>query len=434
MKITVTDKEKSQKEIEVVIPANVWESEIDSAVKKFGKHVKVSGFREGKVPKDVVIREVGKEAIIAEAAEIAIKKAYAELIKKEGIKAIGQPTINITKLAEGNDLVFTATVPVLPEISLSKKWRKEIAKVNAQNAKDSDIKIEDSAVEEEIEKMAQQRAENVAVDRPAKKEDVAIIDFTVKVDGVQIEGGVGKNHPLVLGSNSFIPGFEDAVVGMVVGQEKTVTLQFPEKYHAEHLAGKDAEFTITLNRVEERIVPEINDDFAQKVHPQSKTLNDLKKHMREGMLAEKKNHQRQAAREALAEELAKHVEGELPDQLIDNEIERMEQQFSQQLAQQGTNLDEMLERLKKTKEELIKDWRPQAEKRAKIGLALDYLADTEGIVPEKEKVEAEMQQMLAMYGGEDEAKKKVDLAHLYDYARAMLQQEAVFDYLEKIDA
>ncbi len=180
-------------------------------------------------------------------------------------------------------------------------------------------------------------------------------------------------------------------------------------------------------------MPTLDDAFAQSVSPQAKTVADLRTQMRDSMETEKKNDLRQSGREALAEELAKHVEGELPDQLIDNEIARMEEQFGQQLAQSGTNIDEMLKRLGKTKEELLKDWRPQAEKRAKIGLALDYIAQEEHVEPDKKKVEAEMQRMIQMYGGEEKAKKNVDLAHLYDYTKAMLQQEAVFDYLEGID-
>ncbi len=434
MNVTVTDQEKSQKELAITVPAQEWAVEVDAAVAHFGAQIKVDGFRKGKVPKDVVIREVGKEALVAEAAERAIKKAYAQAVKQEKIKAIAQPTIKVTKLAEGNDLVFTATVAVLPEITLAKGYKKAIAKINAQNKKATvESVVDDAAVDAELQKLAQQRAENVLADRPAKKGDVAIIDFTVTVAGKEIDGGKGTDHPLVLGSNSFIPGFEDAVIGMVAGEEKMVTLPFPEKYHAKELAGKDAQFAITLKRVEERIVPTIDDVFAKSVLPQAKTVADLKKQIRSSMEAEKKNALRQSGREALAEELAKHVEGELPDQLIDNEIARMEEQFGQQLAQSGTNIDEMLKRLGKTKEELFKDWRPQAEKRAKIGLALDNIAQIEHVEPEKAKVEAEMQRMMQMYGGQKEAKENVDIAHLYDYTKAMLQQEAVFDYLEGID-
>ncbi len=434
MNVTVTDLEKSQKKLTITVPAQEWGAEIDAAAEHFGAHIKAPGFRKGKVPKDVVMREVGRDAVIAEAAERAIKKAYARAIKGHDIKAIAQPEVQVEKLAEGNDLVFTATVTVLPEITLAKNWKKAIAKKRAELTAAADVTVDESAVDEELSKMAQQQAEHVLADRPAREKDVAHIDFTVTVDGKPIEGGTGTNHPLVLGSKTFIPGFEDAIIGMVAGEEKTVTLPFPEKYHAKELAGKDAEFTITLNRVEEQIVPEIDDAFAQKAGKDITDLADLKAKMRAGMEAEKKNAAKQSLREGLAEELAQHVRGELPEQLIENEIDRMEQQFAQQLSQSGTTLDEMLERVGKTKEDLRKDWRPQAEQRAKIGLALDYIADTEHIEPDTKKVEAEMQKLMSMYGGQEEAKKKVDLAHLYDYATAMLRQEAVFDYLETCEA
>ncbi len=431
MDIAITDKEKSQKELTITVPADTWGKEMESVIAHFGAQMKVDGFRKGKIPKDVVMREIGKDAIVAEAAERAIKKAYARAIKEKDVKAIAQPTISIAKLAEGNDLVFTATVAVLPKITLAKDYKKKIAKENAKRAKEK-VAVDDKRVEEAMEKIAQQYAENVHVDRPARKGDVAIIDFIVEVDGAVIDGGTGKNHPLVIGSGAFIPGFEDAIVGMVTGEKKTIKLTFPKDYHAKDLAGKEATFTITLNRVEERIVPEIDDAFAQKVHPQSKTVNDLKKHICQNLEAEEKNEKKQKHREALAEILAQNVEGDIPEQLVDNELARMEEQFTQQLAQSGAKLDDVLKQIGKTKEELLKEWRPQAQKRAKIGLALDYIAETENIAPDKKKVEEEMQKMLALYGGDEEAKKKVDLAHLHNYAKAMLQQEAVFDYLEGI--
>jgi trigger factor len=306
-------------------------------------------------------------------------------------------------------------------------------KFNKSQAKENEVPtVGDKEIDSELDKLAQSRTKTETVERAAKDGDVAVIDFVVTVDNVPIEGGTSKAHPLVLGSGAFIPGFEEEVIGMTAGEQKTIKLSFPAEYHAKHLAGKSAKFAVTMIRVEKRIVPEIDDAFAQSLGEQFKSLDDIKKNLREGMQHELEGKQQEQQRSAVAEELEKFATVAIPDVLIQQELSKMESRFGEQLSQSGMTLDDMLAKMDKTKDALLDEWRPQAVKRVTIGLALDQIfADMELTVPQ-EKIQAQINTMLTQYGGLEEAQKQVDVAALYGYVKNSLQQEEVLEYLENL--
>ncbi len=427
-----TDKDGSQVELVITIPWEDWSKQIDVAIDAVGKNLKVQGFRKGKIPRNIVEREVGREGLVADGAERALKQAYAQAIGDEKISPIGAPDIDAQKVKEGEDFVFTATVSVVPTVEFKKSWRDKLTKFNkSQDGKKAET-VTDEQIDAELNKLAQSRTRTEAVERAAADGDVAVIDFVVTVDNVPIEGGTSKNHPLVLGSGAFIPGFEEEVIGMTAGEQKTVKLSFPAEYHAKHLAGKPADFAVTVVRVEKRIVPEIDDKFAQSLGEQFKSLDDIKKNLREGLQHELDGKKQEESRSAVAEELEKYVDVAIPDVLVQQELSKMESRFSEQLGQSGMTLDDMLAKMSKTKDELLDEWRPQAIKRVTIGLALDQIfVDMELTVPQ-EKIQAQINTMLMQYGGLEEAQKKVDIAALYGYVKNSLQQEEVLEYLENL--
>jgi len=241
---------KSKVEFNIIISWDNWKVFLDEAVAKISQDIKVEGFRAGKAPRKIIEQKVGKDMILGTAAEKAIEKKYPQEIKELNLDIIGAPEIDIIKLAEGNDLEVKVIASVMPKIKL-KDWKDDVKKVNADYAKEK-LEIASEDIDKEIEKIAKSRAKLVTVRREAKKDDSVVLDFEVKRDGVTIEGGTAKDHNLILGSNVFIPGFEEELIGMKEGDKKEFELKFPKEYHEKSLAGKPAQFNVELKLVQER--------------------------------------------------------------------------------------------------------------------------------------------------------------------------------------
>lgn len=429
MEITVKNLPNSQVELSLSLPWAEWSKEIEHAAESLAKNVKTDGFRPGKTPRAVLEKRFGKETLLAEAAEHSVNHAYSKALAEKDIKAIGRPQVTLGTVKENEPLTMTIVTDVLPEITLG-NWRETAQKVNQEySKKKSDVSEE--AVAAEIERIAKMRAPLVTVNRAAAQNDTVILDFVVKQDGVVIENGTSQNHPLVLGSQSFIPGFEDEVTGLKAGEEKTFTLTFPSKYHAEHLAGKKADFTVTIRAVQEMQVPEINDEFAKSLG-NFENLEALQKSVREGMAAENKEAQKNEARTAILDALVEKENREYPQSLITEELGRIKQEFSGQLGRMGASLEDFLEQSKKTEEGLQKDWLPQAKKRVAAYLILDAIAVAENIYTESEEVEAEMNKALGYFKNVKDAEKNLDMAALYNVVSEQVRNEKVFQLLETV--
>lgn len=429
IKHEITKLPKSEIEIKASVPFEEWRKYLDQATSELSKDIKIPGFRPGKAPKEMVEQKLGKGNILQEAAEKAIQKTYADILAEGKIDAIGSPKAEILKLAEGNDLEYKLITAVVPEVKI-KNWKDVIKKIN-NKFKDVNSEVKDENVDKEIKKIAESRAIFITVNREAKNEDSVSVDFKVLRDGVPIENGTSKDHALILGKGVFIPGFEENIIGMKEGDEKKFILKFPQEYHEKSLAGKEAEFEVKLKLVQERQVPEINDEFAASLG-KFENLEALKKNVKEGMGKEKEVENKEKRRSEFLEELIKITETELPEILLKTELSKMFQEFEMQLSQMGMDLAGFLEKMKKTEEDLANEWKIQAEKRVKSALILEEIAKEQEIIVENEKVEEEMNKTIQYYKKEKDLEKNIDLGRLYDYTKGVLMNEKVFEYLESL--
>ncbi len=424
-----------KKEGQVIIEIKVtWEEakkDFDKLVKEASKNVSVKGFRKGSVPADVAEKQVDKTMIMSQVAEQRLSAEYAAAAKKEDLKIVGMPEVEMKKLAEGNDIEATLKITLIPEIKLPKTWEKEIGKINKKLA-GKKVEVTEKEIDAEIEKIADSRVEHKEVKRAAKKEDHVKIDFTVKQAGVIIENGTSTDHSLVLGKGVFIPGFEEEVLGMKAGDEKTFSLNFPEKYHAEHLAGKEATFDVVLKAVEERVMPKIDDEFAKSLGDKFKTLKEFKESLKENMVKEKEKANEEEKSKNYLDSIIDKLEIILPEQIVKSELERMIGEFSQQISASGMTLEEYLSKIGKEKSDLEKEWRTDAEKRVKSAMVLEELAkELEVEVPSAE-IEEEMNKTLSMYKGVKDLDKNIDMQQLYAITQGILSNKKVFSVLAEM--
>ncbi len=422
--------EIEEKETEILvnfkIPWSDLENDFNESVKKASKNVSVKGFRKGHVPVDVASSQVDKPQILAEIVNIELTKKYNEIAKEGNYKFAGSPEVQVKKIAEGNEVEVDMTISLIPEINLPKDWKKIIKEINKENAKEN-TEIKDSDVDNELKKLAESRVELKEVDRKARKGDAVKIDFTVKKEGVVIEGGTSKKHTIVLGSGTFIPGFEDKVIGMQKDDEKVFELEFPKDYHAKHLAGSKATFEVKLIVVEERIIPKVDDDFAKTLGKDIKGLNDLKKNMREGMQKEREDQLIEKKRTSILETLIEKMDVKVPKNMIQEELDVMVSEMEQQLQMSGVALDDHLEKIGKNRNDLQKDWTPQATNRIVGSLIITKLGEELKIEVKTEEIETEMNKVLAKYKGMEDMESNIDTQRLYNYTKMTMLNKKTFD-------
>ncbi len=421
---------KSQIEFEITIEANVWEKHLDTAASEASEELKISGFRPGKAPRNLVEQKIGKSAVLNSAAEKAVKKSYVDFVTKEKLEVLGSPNIEVLQLEEGKDLKYRATVAVMPKIAIKENFVKDIKKTN-EEFKSRTASVDDKELELELEKLANSRVKLVTVMRAAQKNDSVEVDFDILVNGAPIEGGSSKKHSLIIGRGVFIPGFEEKIIGMKEGDEREFELSFPKEYHKKDLAGQLATFKVKMDLVQERQTPEVNDDLAISLG-KFKNLEELKKNMREGMEHENEHKIKEEKRAKYVDDIIKSSEVDLPEILIAEETRKMFDEFEYQLTPMGITIDQYLEQLKKDRKELEKDWKPQAEKRVMSALILEEVAKMQEIKAESEEVEAEMNKTLQYYKNVKNAEKNIDMERLYNYSKNILENEKVFEYLEKL--
>lgn len=416
-------------EVTVTVPWKMWEKYIDQAAADYSKEIKIEGFRAGKAPRNMVEQKVGKGALLDAAAQRAVQGTYPKVVTENKIDAIGKPKAEIVKLAEGNDLEYKCVTAVVPKVSM-KSWKGAVEKVNKEYSKKSSA-ISDEDVEKEIAEIAKSRVQHLTVEREAQDGDNVILSFEVKKDGVPIENGTSKSHPMILGRKVFIPGFEEQVIGMKAGEIKDFELTFPKDYHEKGLAGNPAQFTVTVETVQERKTPEVSDEFARSLG-KFKDLEEMRKNVKEGMEEEKKQELREKRRGEIIDGLVEATEVEIPHVLLHEELHKMIGEFEMQLQGMNITFEQYLMQVGKTVDELEKEWEPQANKRIKAALALEEVAKDMEIEVSNEEVEAEMNKTLAQYKKIQDAEKNIDLGKLYNYVKGMMQNEKVLEYLENI--
>lgn len=430
MNVEVKKLPASRWEILVTLSWAEWNDERVHAVEHMAKNLNISGFRQGKVPEAIIEQRFGRQAILVETAEHAVHQSYSQALVMAKAEAIGRPEIKFDTVKEGESLAYTIVTDVLPEIVLRPSWRKEVTEAN-KVALTKKIEVTDDEVEKEIAHLAKMRATFTSVDRIAQNGDSVKVDFLVSVDGAPIDGGRGKDHALVLGSGTFIPGFEEAIVGMSKGEEKVIELPFPEGYHAKHLAGKQASFEVKLKSIEEQKLPPIDDVFAQSLgHFQS--LIELRTKIRSGLVEEKTRALKEEHRSSILEALIRSSDLEYPVILVQEEVTRMLSQFRSQIEGMGLTWEQYLTQGTKTEEDFRKEWEPQAKKRVAADRILQKLAIDESIDVESEAVEAEMNQVFQYYKNVKDAEKNIDMGRLYTSVRDRLVNDKVLSWLEGI--
>ncbi len=425
--VEIKDKLKSSKELVFKIPAKDFEKFYQQSLKELGKDLKVPGFRKGKVPEEVIEKELTPERILYNAGDIAIRKIYVEAIVKNNIPAIGEPKIELKNIKKGEDLEFVATVDLLPEVKL-KDFQKDIDKVNEKFVK-KEIKIDDKDIQKELDALANQRVKVITVNREAQKGDQVEVDFDVFVNNVAIEGGSAKKHPVIIGENRFIPGFEEQLIGVQADDEKEFELEFPKDYHAKNLAGKKAKFKVKVGLVQERELPEINDEFA-KGFGKFKNLQELKDNIKHGLIHEQEHKKEDEWKKELIETLLTKVDMEIPQSLIDNEVEVMMRELENDVMRLGLTKEQYFSQVKTTEEKMKEGWKKkQAPNRVKAALILQHLAKEHKLAPKKELVQQQVDQIVQQQTAYGQDPAKLDIQRIYEAVKGSLTNEEVFKWL-----
>ena len=361
----------------------------DKAFKKSGKNITVPGFRKGKAPRKMIEKLYGEGVFFEEAFNIIYPDAMEMAVEKSGIKPVGRADVDLGDPAEEGGLTIIAKVPVEPEVELGEYKGIEVEKET--------VKVLQADVKAELNRMAQRNARTETVERKAKKNDTVDIDFEGFVDGVPFEGGKAEHHELTLGSGAFIPGFEDQLIGCKAGDEKDVVVTFPEEYHAKELAGKEATFKCKVHKVEETILPEIDDEFAKDVSDTCETLDDLKKEITERLKNERQEAADAAFEEKLLDVVLEGMKADIPQAMIESQIDSIVQDFGYRLQMQGMGLDQYLKMTGTEMGAFRAMFKAQAERQVKTRLALQKVADLENIAVTEQEIADEYAKMAEQY-------------------------------------
>ena len=421
MKVKVENVENKTNEVklEFTIEAEKFEEAIQDVFKKNAKYFSIPGFRKGKAPFKMVEKMYGIQIFYEDAFNAIAGKAYEDGIKEKELDVVSKPEIDIVQIEAGKDLIFTAVVSLKPEVKLGKYEGIELKKV--------EYNVSDEDIEHELGHMAERNARLVTVtDRAVETGDTAVIDFEGFVNGVPFEGGKAENHELTIGSNTFIPGFEDQIIGMKIDEERDINVKFPEEYFSKDLSGKPAVFKVKLHEIKKKEMPEINDEFAKDCS-EFETLEELKKSIKERIEKQNKPKEKYELEENDIEEVCKNAKLEIPEGMIELEIDNMEKDIESRLSYQGINLEKYLEMIGKTREEFRTEYREQAEKQIKSRLVLEEVAKAAKITVAEEDIAAKISEMAKTYGkNEDEIKENVGLRQ---YVEDGLKTEKTINFI-----
>ena len=418
IKVEKTDKTNEVK-LEITIEAAKFEEAIQTVYKKSAHYFNIPGFRKGKAPFKMVEKMYGKEIFFEDAFNEAAPEAYEKGIKEQNLEIVSKPQIDIVQMEAGKDVIFTAIVNTKPDVKLGKYKGIELKKI--------EYTVSDEDIEHELGHMAEKNARLVSVeDRPVKEGDTTIIDFEGFVDGKAFEGGKAENYELVIGSKSFIPGFEDQMIGMKLEEEKELKVKFPDEYFSKDLSGKDATFKVTVHEIKVKEMPEINDELAKDVS-EFDTLDELKASIKEKQEETNKNRAKYELEDAAIENVCESAKVEIPEGMIELEIDQMEQDISNRLSYQGMNLDQYLGMINKTKQEFRNEYKEQAEKSIKARLVLEAVEKDAKIEATDEEVKEKIKEMAKNYGQKEE--EIIDKPELINYVKENLKREKTINYI-----
>ena len=400
MSVQVENLEKNMAKLTIEVAAEKVEDAIQAAYMKEKGKISVPGFRKGKVPRKMIEKMYGAGVFYEDAANTLIQENYAQAVEESGVDVVSRPTIEVVQIEAGKPFIFTAEVAVRPEVKLGKYKGVQVTKI--------DTTVSDEEVAAELEKERQKNSRTVTVtDRPIAEGDTAVIDFEGFVDGVAFEGGKGENHPLEIGSHSFIDTFEDQLVGHNAGDEVEVNVTFPEKYQAADLAGKPAVFKVKINEIKAKELPELDDEFASEVS-EFDTLDELKTDIKAKIKEQKVNDGKRAQEDAAVDAIIESAKMDLPEAMVDTQARQMLDEFAQRMQQQGLTLDQYMQFTGMTADKMMDELRPQAEKRIKTRLVLEAIAKAENIEVSDEELDKEFERLATAY--------RTDVESLKEYA------------------
>lgn len=392
MSSEVIKKENTKVTLKVVVEAAKFEEAINKAYNKMKSRFNIQGFRKGKAPRKIVERHYGVEVFYEEAFNIAFPEAYEAALKEHNIDPIDHPEIDIEEIKQGEDVVFTAGVEVMPEFEVKDYKGIEVEK--------KEYNVQEEDIQKELDALVEKNARMISVeDRAVKENDMVIIDYKGMVDGVAFEGGTAERQSLTIGSGQFIPGFEEQLIGKNIGEEVEVKVTFPEEYHSEELAGQDAVFEVKVHEIKEKELPVLDDEFAKDIS-EFDTLDELKNDIKNKLDEEAKNRAEQDLRNSVIEAVANKVELEIPKAVVERQIDNMLSDFDYRLQYQGLNLQYYFQ-LTGTKEEDLRDqMRADAEQTVKNELVLEKIGQQENILATDEELNEQLEKMAKQYNQE----------------------------------
>ncbi len=398
MSVKVENLEHNMAKLTIEVSAEELEKALNKAYNKQKNQISVPGFRKGKVPRAMVEKMYGAEIFYEDAANELMQQTYPSAIDESGIDIVSRPTVDVVQIEKGKPFIYTAEVATRPEVTLGKYMGVTVTKI--------DTTVTDEEVEAELENQRNTNARTVTVtDRPVKEGDTAVIDFEGFVDGVAFAGGKGENHPLEIGSHTFIDTFEDQLVGKNVGDELDVNVTFPEQYQAAELAGKPAVFKVKINEIKAKELPELDDEFAQDVAGVD-TLAEYKEEVKKNLTEKKEAEARKTKEDEAIQKIIDKSKMDIPEAMIQTQCETMVNEFAQRIAQSGLSMDQYLQFSGMTVDQLMEQVRPEAESRIKSSLVLEQIAKDENIEVTDADIDAEIEKMAAAYGMEADKLKE----------------------------
>lgn len=388
MSVKVEKLEKNMAKITVEVDAAAFDKALVSSYNKNKGKYNLPGFRKGKAPMMMIEKAYGTQVFYEDAIDTILDETYPDAMKESGLEIVSRPEISVEQIGKGQNLIYTATVAVKPEVTLG-----EYKGVTAVKA---DTKVTAADVKAEIEKALEKNARMVEVDRKIKKNDTAKIDFVGYVDGKEFAGGKGEDYPLTIGSGTFIPGFEDQLIGKKAGEEVDVNVTFPEQYGAKELAGKEALFKVTIKQVQEKQVPKADDEFASEVS-EFETLAEYKEDIKKKLKAQKEEQAEAANENAVVEAVVANASMEIPDAMVEGQVTNMLNDYARRLQQQGIPIDQYLQITGQTTETLKEQMRPSALKNIKTRLVLEAVCEKENITATDEELDKAFAEIAEQY-------------------------------------
>ena len=417
--------EKTENANEVKLELTVEAQKFSDAIQKVyfqsAKYFNIPGFRKGKAPMNIVEKYYGKEIFYEDAFNEVAPEVLEEAVKENNIEIVSKPDIDVTQIEKGKDLIFTAVFQTKPEVELGKYKGIEIPKI--------EYTVSDEDINHELGHMQEHNSRLISVeDRPVEKGDIAVIDFEGFVDGVAFEGGKAENHELEIGSNTFIPGFEDKIIGMKIDEEKDINVKFPDEYFSKDLAGKDATFKVKLHEIKKKELPELDDEFAKDVS-EFDTLEELKKSIKDKIEKDNEQKQKYETEDAVIKAVCENIKVDIPSGMIESETEDMLKNIETRLSYQGLKLDQYLQIMGKTAEEVKKEYEPQAIEAVKSRLMLEAVVKAEKIEATEDEIVEKVKEMAKNYGKSDEELLKNE--NLRNYIKSGIETEKALDFLVK---